>query len=96
MRAHDGRVEHLDQMCRGTHGGERIEEGLENASLAQPVKALPHAVPMTKAFRQSPPSNILDREEMKGFEEPSVIFGLANSAASRLLKKEIGRVLIPN
>jgi hypothetical protein len=62
-------------MRRATHRGERIEESLENASLAQPVKALPHAVPMTKTFRQGPPPNILDREEMKGLEKPSVIFG---------------------
>ena len=31
MRAHDGRVEHLNEMRRGTHGRERVEEGFEDA-----------------------------------------------------------------
>jgi hypothetical protein len=35
MGAHDGRVEHLDEMGGRTHGGERIKEGFENAGLAQ-------------------------------------------------------------
>jgi hypothetical protein len=34
---------------------------------------------MTKAFRQSPPPNVLDREEMKGFEEPPVVLGFASA-----------------
>ena len=53
MRAHDGRVEHLDEMRRRTHGCQSVEERLEDAGLAQPVEAFPHAVPRTEALRQS-------------------------------------------
>ena len=79
MRTYDRRIEHLDQMRRGAHRRERIEESLENAGLAQPIKALPHAVPMPEALRQSPPPNVLDREEVKRFEEPPVILGLPSA-----------------
>jgi hypothetical protein len=79
MCAHDGRIEHLDEMRGRTHGGERIKEGFENAGLAQPVEALPNAVPRTKALRQSPPANVLDREEMKGFEEAPIILGFPSA-----------------
>ena len=76
MRAHDGGVEHLKEMRRGAHGGERIEEGLEDASLAQAIEALPHAVPGTEALWQRPPANVLDGEEMKRLEEAAIVFGL--------------------
>jgi hypothetical protein len=79
MRAHNGRIEHLDQMRGGTHGGERIEEGFENASLAQPVEALPHAIPGAEALRQSPPADVLDREKMKRFEEAPIVLGFSSS-----------------
>src|ERR1700722_18045336 len=59
----------LDQMRGRTHRGERVEEGFENASLAQPVEALPYAVPRTETFRQSPAPDVFDGEEMKPFEE---------------------------
>ena len=51
MSAHDGGVEHLKEMRRRTHGRERVEKGLEDASLAQTIEALPHAVPRTEALR---------------------------------------------
>jgi hypothetical protein len=79
MRAHDGRVEPLDQMHGRTHRGERVEEGFENASLAQPVEALPYAVPRTETFRQSPAPDVFDGEEMKPFEEAPVVFGFPAS-----------------
>ncbi len=79
MRAHDRRVDHLDQVRGRTHRGKRVEEGFEDASLAQSVEAFPHAVPGTKAFRQGAPSNVLDREEMERFEEPPVIVGLPST-----------------
>ena len=79
MRAHDGGVEHLKEMRRGAHGCERIEEGLEDASLAQAIEALPHAVPMAEAFRQSAPANVLDGEEMKRLEEAAVVLGLPST-----------------
>ena len=76
MRAHDRRVEHLDEMSGRTHRGERVEEGFENAALAQAIEALPHAVPETEALRQSAPANVLDGEEMERLEEAPVILGL--------------------
>src|ERR1700729_621138 len=76
MRAHDGGVEHLKDMRRRTHGRERVEEGLEDAGLAQAVEASPHAVPRTKALRQGAPANVLDGEEMKRLEETAVVRGL--------------------
>ena len=75
MRAHDGGVEHLKEMRRGTHGRDRVEEGFENAALAQPIEASPHAVPGTEALRQSAPANVLDGEEMKRLEEAAVVLG---------------------
>jgi hypothetical protein len=62
-------------MCGRTHRGKRVEEGFEDASLAQSVEASPHAVPGTKAFRQGAPANVLDREEVERFEEAAVVLG---------------------
>ena len=76
MRAHDGGVEHLKEMRRGTQGCERVEEGFENAALAQPIEASPHAVPGTEALRQSAPANVLDGEEMQRLEETAIVLGL--------------------
>ena len=73
MRAHDGGVEHLKEVRRGAHGRERVEEGLEDASLAQAIEALPHAVPMTEALRQRAPANALDGEEMQRLEEAAIV-----------------------
>ena len=75
MSAHDGRVEHLDEMRGGAHRGERVEERLEDAGLAQAIEAFPHAVPMTEALRQSAPANVLDGEEMKRLEEAAIVLG---------------------
>lgn len=77
MRTHDGGIEHLDQMRRRTHGGERVKERLEHAGLAQPVEALPDAISVAEPFRQGAPSHVLDREEMKRFEKPPVVLALA-------------------
>jgi hypothetical protein len=79
MRAHDRRVEHLDQVRGRTHRGKRVKEGFEDPSLAQSVEAFPHAVPGTKAFRQGAPSNVLDREEMERLKEAPVIAALPSS-----------------
>ena len=75
MSAHDGGVEHLKEMRRRTHGRERVEKGLEDASLAQSIEALPHAVPRTEALWQRAPANVLDGEEMKRLEEAAVVLG---------------------
>ena len=74
MSAHDGRVEHLNEMRRRTHGCERVEERLEDTGLAQAIEAFPHAVPMAEALRQSAPANVLDGEEMKRLEEVILAF----------------------
>ena len=79
MSAHDGGVEHLKEMRRGAHRRERVEEGLEDASLAQAIEALPHAVPMTEALRQRAPAHVLDGEEMKRLEEAAVVLGLPSA-----------------
>ena len=79
MSAHDGGVEHLNEMRRRTHRCERVEEGLEDAGLAQAIEAFPHAVPMTEALRQSAPANVLDREEMKRLEKAAVVLGLPSA-----------------
>ena len=76
MSAHDGGVEHLNEMGRRTHGCERVEEGLEDAGLAQAIEAFPHAVPRAEALRQSAPANVLDREEMKRLEEAAIASAL--------------------
>jgi hypothetical protein len=73
MSAHDSRVEHLNEMGGGAHRGERVEERLEHAGLAQAVEALPDAVPMAEAFRQRTPANVLDGEEVQRFEEAAII-----------------------
>ena len=79
MRAHDGGVEHLKEMRGGTHRRERVEEGLEDAGLAQPLEALPYAVPMTEALRQRAPANVLDGEEMKRLEKAAVVLGFPST-----------------
>jgi len=79
MRAHDGGVEHLKEMRRRTHRCERVEEGLEDAGLAQAIEALPHAVPRAEALRQRAPANVLDGEEMKRLEEAAVVVGLPST-----------------
>ena len=69
-------VEHLNKMRRRTHGCQSVEERLEDASLAQAIEALPHAVPMTEALRQSVPANVLDGEEMQRLEEAAIVLSL--------------------
>jgi hypothetical protein len=80
MRAHDGRIEHLNEMRRGAHRRERIEEGLEDAGLAQAIEAFPHAVPRTEALRQRAPANVLDGEEVKRLEKAAIVLGLSPTA----------------
>ena len=83
MSAHDGGVEHLKEMRRGAHGRKRVEEGLEDASLAQAIEALPHAVPRTEALRQCAPANVLDGEEMKRLEEAAIVLGRPSAPRGR-------------
>jgi hypothetical protein len=53
MSAHDGRIDHLDEVRRRTHRCERVEAGFEDTRFAQSVEALPYAVPMTEAVEVS-------------------------------------------
>jgi hypothetical protein len=64
------------------------EESFEHACLAQPVKALPHTVPMPELLRQGSPTHILDREKMQRFQELAVIHPLRPDAAGRLEKPQ--------
>ena len=80
MSAHDRGVEHLNEMRRGAHVGERVEECLEHACFAQAVEAFPDAVPGTETFRQSAPTHVLHSEEMQGFEKQTVIFAFSTTA----------------
>jgi len=79
MSAHDGRVEHLNEIGRRTHGRQRVKERLEDAGLAQAIEAFPHAVPMAEALRQSAPAHVLDGEEMKRLEEAAIVLGLPST-----------------
>ena len=65
---------------RGAHRRERIEEGLEDAGLAQAIEAFPHALPRTEALRQRAPANVLDGEEMKRLEGAAIVLGLPPTA----------------
>ena len=79
MSAHHGRVEHLNEIGRRTHGRQRVKERLEDAGLAQAIEAFPHAVPMAEALRQSAPAHVLDGEEMKRLEEAAIVLGLPST-----------------
>ena len=93
-RARSVEFEHLNEMRRGAHGRERVEEGLEDASLAQAIEALPHAVPMTEALRQRAPANVLDGEEMKRLEEAAVVLGFPS--APRQGRRRTPQACAPN
>ena len=70
------RMRCADESSRRACRGERVEEGFDDASLAQSVEAFPYAVARTEAFRQGAPPNILDREEVERFEETAIVAGL--------------------
>jgi hypothetical protein len=76
MRAHDGRIEHLNEMGGGVHRRERIEEGLEDAGLCSNGRSASLCCPGTETLRQSAPAHILDGEEMKRLEETPVVLSL--------------------
>jgi ATP-dependent Clp protease ATP-binding subunit ClpX len=48
-----------------THRGERVEEGFEDAGLAQSVEAFPYAVPRSEAFRLGAPPNVQKQIERR-------------------------------
>ncbi len=73
MGAHDGAVEHLDQMRRFAGFSQRLEKCLEHAASAQARKPLPNAVPLAELRRQSPPRHVVDREIMQRLQEFAVV-----------------------
>src|SRR5690606_22593967 len=50
-----------------------IEEGLEHACLAQPVEALPHAVPLAEPLRQRPPGDVVAGKVVQCFEKKPIV-----------------------
>src|SRR3954471_24719030 len=65
IRAHDRRTDHLNEMSGAAGLGQERQHRLENPPLAQPPKPLPHTIPLAKLCRQSPPSDIVNREVMQ-------------------------------
>ena len=86
MGAHDGTIEHLDQMRRRRQCGKMIEECLEHTGLAQPVEAFPDALPFAEPLRQHPPGDIVDREIVHGFQKQPVVTALIILARQRGLE----------
>jgi hypothetical protein len=79
MRAHNGQIEHLNEMGGGAHRRERIEEGLEDAGLCSNGRSASLCCPGTETLRQSAPAHILDGEEMKRLEETPVVLSLPSA-----------------
>jgi hypothetical protein len=67
-------------MSRGAHCRQSVEEFLEDADLAQPVEALPNAVPDAKALRQSPPCDVVNRKILQRLKKQPVIAALGAAA----------------
>jgi hypothetical protein len=65
MGPNDGGVEHLDQVGRLAHRGERVEEGFEHARPAQAPEALPDGIPVPERLGQSAPGDVVDAEVQK-------------------------------
>src|SRR3954470_15015014 len=82
MRPDHSRVEHLDQVGRGTQLRQRLEEGLNGAALAQSPEPLPDRVPVPKLGWQRPPGHVLQREIVQRFEKLAVVtsFGTPSRA----------------
>jgi hypothetical protein len=80
MRPHDGGVEHLNQV-RGAAGcSKRVEEGLKHAGSAEAPEALPDGIPVPELGRERPPVDVVQREVVERFEEPTVVPAFVASA----------------
>jgi hypothetical protein len=55
VAAHHRGIEHLNQVRRVTHRGQRLEKRLEDARLAQSPEPLPSAVPVAELGGKRPP-----------------------------------------
>jgi hypothetical protein len=62
------------------HRGERLEEGVENARLAQSPETFPDAVPIAKLNRKRTPVDVVNREIMQRFKEFAVVAALVAPA----------------
>ena len=69
MRANNGGIEHLDQMRCRAHRGERLEEGFEDARLAQSPEAFPNAVPIAELSGKRAPVDVVNGEIMQRFKK---------------------------
>ena len=78
MRAHDGGIEHLNEMRRSTHGCKRVEERLEDAGLAQAIEAF-HTLFQGPKRSGRARQERLDGEEMQRLEEAAIVLGLASA-----------------
>src|SRR6478736_8781909 len=76
MRPNGGGVEHLHEMGGLAVRAERLEQGLEDTRLAQPPEPFPDAVPIAELGRESPPSDVVDREIVQRLEELAVVAAL--------------------
>jgi len=76
MSPNGGGVEHLHEMGGLAVRGERLEQGLEDTRLAQPPEPFPDAVPIAELGRESPPSDVVDREIVQRLEELAVVAAL--------------------
>src|SRR6476646_10850072 len=76
MSPNGGGVEHLHEMGGLAVRGERLEQGLEDTRLAQTPEPFPDAVPIAELGRESPPSDVVDREIVQRLEELAVVAAL--------------------
>jgi hypothetical protein len=73
MRAHDRRIDHLNEMRSAARLGQERQHRLEYTPLAQPPKPLPHTIPLAKFSRQSTPGDIVNRKVMQRFQEFTIV-----------------------
>src|SRR6478736_9059071 len=52
---------------------QRFEKSLERPRLAEPPKALPHAVPIAELRRKRPPSDVMNGKIMQRFQKLAVV-----------------------
>jgi len=73
MGTHYGGIEHLHQMRRLAQCRQGIEESFKSSGPAQAPEPLPDAIPMSKLFRESSPSDVVHHEIVQGFEKFPVV-----------------------
>src|SRR5271165_4219344 len=86
VRAHDGRVEHLDEVRGFAETGEGFEEKFEHAGLAQSPEPFPNAVPVCELDRQRAPRDIVNREIQYCLKEKTIVLRLVPAPRQRRLE----------